>query len=256
MRTWLAPLLVLSIAISSSGLGACASGGDGGRDSGRTATPDARVVGFDAPFPRDTGPVPDANVRPDTGAPRDAGSTCTPACDTGETCVSGTCRCGAGAACTGTQTCCGGGCVDTRTNAAHCGMCGMACPAGRSCTAGSCELACTVSCPAGTTCMGTQCLCGTGAGARACSGGETCCSGSCTRTDTVANCGACGRVCSGSQSCCSGTCRDTQNDESNCGSCGNACDDTADGCTAGNCTCGGGPECFIMCAPFIGCFPA
>ena len=35
-----------------------------------------------------------------------------------------------------------------------------------------------------------------------------------------------------------------------------ACDDTADGCTGGNCTCGGGPECFIMCAPFIGCFPA
>lgn len=227
---------------------ACATGEVEERDAFTRL--DARMpppvdAGMDGGAGRDSGP-------PVSDAGRDAPMTCTPACTNGSTCVAGVCRCGAGM-CTGSSTCCGTTCVDTQTNAANCGMCGMVCPTGRACTAGSCAVACTVSCPAGTTCSGAQCLCGTGPSARACSASETCCSGTCTRTDTAANCGACGRTCAGSEECCSGTCRNTNADRSNCGSCGNECGSSADGCTAGSCTCGGGAECFLLPCFFGSC---
>lgn len=50
----------------------------------------------------------------------------------GQTCNAGTCACPAG------QMLCAGACVDTNTNAAHCGTCGNACAAGTSCTTGRC----------------------------------------------------------------------------------------------------------------------
>lgn len=45
---------------------------------------------------------------------------------------------------------------------------------------------------------------------------------------------------------CGQACVDTAIDPNNCGACGNVCDMTADGCTTGACTCGGGPECFLF----------
>lgn len=217
--------------------------GTGGRDVGPTLDTGSIDGGGarDTGVARDTGPMSS-----DTG-----GGTCSPACDPGETCVSGACRCGAAPSCAGTQTCCSGGCVDTNTNAGHCGRCGNACPAGQTCSGGVCGSPCTVSCPSGTTCSGDQCLCGTGASARACAPTEGCCAGTCTRLDTITNCGACGRACAGgSEQCCAGVCRNTNTDVNNCGSCGRACDsDTANNCASGSCRCHDGPECLIACSP-------
>ncbi len=46
--------------------------------------------------------------------------------------------CGAGCVCEGTSTECGGACVDTQTDASHCGSCGLACGASERCVAGEC----------------------------------------------------------------------------------------------------------------------
>ena len=230
---------------------ACATGEVDNLDAfvrGDTRTPGLADAGMDAAG-RDVGPTTSDSGR-DAGS--DAPASCTPACTNGSTCVAGVCRCGAGM-CAGASTCCGTACVDTQTNAANCGSCGMVCPTGRACTAGSCAVMCSVSCPAGTTCSGALCLCGTGPGARACAGGESCCGGACARTDTSANCGACGRTCAGSEECCGGTCRNTNADRANCGRCGNDCGSSADGCSAGSCTCGGAPACFLLPCFFGNC---
>lgn len=75
-----------------------------------------------------------------------------------------------------------------------------------------------------------------------CSSGQSCCSGTCTNTQTdVNNCGSCGNACASGESCCSGTCT-TLDTTSNCGSCGNACTAPANG----SATCSGG-SCVITC---------
>ena len=88
--------------------GACASGGDGGRDAGRPlpgvdAGSRLDAWSFDAPYARDVGPTLDTGPRPDAFRGPDTGpGMCSPACDPGETCMGTVCRCGAGAACAGT----------------------------------------------------------------------------------------------------------------------------------------------------------
>jgi len=60
------------------------------------------------------------------------GGTCG-SCSSGELCaMGGVCVCGDAA------TTCGGECVDVRSDAAHCGACGVACGEGESCAAGRC----------------------------------------------------------------------------------------------------------------------
>jgi hypothetical protein len=72
-----------------------------------------------------------------------------------------------------------GTCVNTQTDRANCGACGMACSAGQSCVAGAC------ACPAG----------------------QTLCSGACVDLQTNAgNCGACGMACGAGTSCRMGAC--------------------------------------------------
>ena len=80
-------------------------------------------------------------------------------------------------------------------------------------------------CPAAPTCNN---VCG-------CSSGETCCSGTCTDTDTDPNnCGGCGTVCSNGETCQSGTC--VQNCTSVGGTCNNANDCCSNmDCPSGNC---------------------
>ncbi|MEM9070988.1 MAG: hypothetical protein AAGE52_20930 [Myxococcota bacterium] len=183
---------------------------------------------------------------------------CMPACDVGETCDATTmmCRCGAGPACADGESCCGGTCIGTQADNANCGACGNVCMGATVCIAGGCttDIPCEPACAVGETCMAGSCRCGAGP---ACAGATQCCAGSCIDTNSsIANCGACGRVCSGTDQCCSGTCINTSNNIDHCGRCNNDCDgDTADGCTGGTCTCGGGSECLIACAPLIGCFP-
>jgi len=122
-------------------------------------------------------------------------------------------------------TFCNGVCVDTMTNASHCGGCDQACGAGRVCVAGECQ----------------------------CAGGETLCGGDCVDTDTDAdNCGECGTACPAGSSCvggacgcpgggvsCGGECVDTETDAEHCGGCNNACP-TGASCVGGECQCSGG----------------
>lgn len=90
------------------------------------------------------------------------------------TCAQSAC----GGACTNNKTLCGNdGCVDTQTNASHCGGCNMPCG------------------------MNEQCLLGV-----CCAQGQTNCNGKCTDTQSdVSNCGMCGKACDGG-GCSAGMC--------------------------------------------------
>ena len=131
-------------------------------------------------------------------------------------------------------------CVDTRSDAAHCGTCGNACSRTQSCRNGACVTTTPNPCTGGL----TQCT--------AADGTRRCVD---TRTDR-ANCGTCGNACSRLQSCRNGACVDpnpcpggqtlcnapdgtrrcvdTRIDPSNCGTCGNSCLRTQM-CTNGAC---------------------
>jgi hypothetical protein len=100
------------------------------------------------------------------------------ACGGGRICRGGACACPAG------QERCGDACVDTATDRANCGACGVVCPAGETCGGGSCRCG-----------NGGSCRCGNGG---SCGGGLTCCAGGCAALDNdPRNCGACGNVCPG-----------------------------------------------------------
>ena len=106
---------------------------------------------------------------------------CGNACDVGQQCSGGLCRCADG------RADCDGACVDTRSDAAHCGGCGVACPGDTLCTtdaagAASCRDACALP---------TQTACG-----RACV----------ALAEDAQNCGACGRACGTGERCEAGGC--------------------------------------------------
>ncbi len=114
-------------------------------------------------------------------------------------------------------------CVDTASNAQHCGSCGNVCSGGQICDGGSC------ACPAGQTLCGERCVdlestlehcgrCG-----NACAGGQLCDGGSC--------------ACPAGQTLCDGRCIDTQTDNAHCGSCTNSCG-LGQGCETGSCQSG------------------
>jgi hypothetical protein len=159
---------------------------------------------------------------------------CGTACVSTQTCEAGACACPGGeqlcgqstlsvvdamvTTSAGVQTC-----VNTQTDAQHCGTCGNVCSGGQVCDTGTC----------------------------ACPTGQTLCGDSCVDTRTsLANCGSCGNACSGGQQCamgscecpdgqsfCDGQCIDTQTDEAHCGSCTVACG-LGQGCDAGACQSG------------------
>src|SRR5690606_16942139 len=76
---------------------------------------------------------------------------------------------------------CAGVCVDTASNPAHCGNCGVVCAASEVCASGLC----TVSCAPGFTRCGQACVV--------------------TSSDNL-NCGACGLTCDLGQTCQQGSC--------------------------------------------------
>jgi hypothetical protein len=76
---------------------------------------------------------------------------------------------------------CGNSCVNTQTNAAHCGACQNACATGQFCSGG----ACVVACAAGQTQCGTSCV---------------------TVATDARNCGFCGNSCAFNETCSAGAC--------------------------------------------------
>lgn len=114
-------------------------------------------------------------------------------------------------------------CVDTRSDAQHCGRCGNVCSGGQICDQGSC------ACPLGLTLCGGRCL---------------------DTQSSLQNCGSCGTACGGGQVCdggncecpagqalCDGSCFDTQTDNAHCGSCTVKCG-LGQGCGGGSCQSG------------------
>ncbi len=185
---------------------------------------------------------------------------CTNDCGkTGDSCISGLCRCIGGSACANGKTCCSTlGCADLMNDPFNCGDCGRACNPGETCLAGMCKCAGGPACNTGVLCCDTGCSL---TGSCPCNGapcGKVCCSMSCVDTASDnANCGMCGKsctaplacaaggckcmgtICSGSDACCPGVgCRNSQNDNANCGMCGKACP-TNQTCVGGMCKCGG-----------------
>ncbi|APR80313.1 Hypothetical protein A7982_05660 [Minicystis rosea] len=158
-------------------------------------------------------------------AARDDGLTCKTDADLGHRCQAGACVCPS-------ENQCGAACVDTQTDANHCGACDKACPMGIACVNGACD------CPnsgevCGTACVDTQ-TDATNCGA---------CGKTCTVTGATCALGAC--VCPDGGMECSGACVDTQTDASNCGECGKACTAPTTVCSGGECVC---PDPLIACA--------
>ena len=157
------------------------------------------------------------------------------------------------AACASGQTRCHGTCVDTATDAAHCGACGAACGTGELCVGGACA-------PAGGACASGQTACDDacvdlqsdpahcGACGNACGDGTVCTAGACAAPST----------CAEGQTACGEACVDLSSDPANCGACGAGCnqDET---CSAGACaaaqsgTCAEGQTpCGDVCADLSG----
>ncbi|MFO0604984.1 MAG: hypothetical protein U0324_17510 [Polyangiales bacterium] len=143
-------------------------------------------------------------------------------------CSSGVCT-GGMMTCAAPRSMCGTACVDTSTDVANCGGCGIMCPAGQGCASGACTATTTCAAPrmtCGGVCTDVQSdrancgLCG-----RACLSTQTCVAGSCTATTT----------CPAPQMMCGGACADVTSDVANCGTCGRACA-SGQACVSGACT--------------------
>jgi len=181
----------------------------------------------------------------------------------------------ANAPCPVGQSLCNGRCVDTSTDAAHCGTCTTSCGAGNVCEKGACQELCAqgeTSCAGNCVSLASD-VNHCGACDKVCPSGQYCsdgvCSTSCAHqlcegTSGVRqcvdinshpdNCGGCGAACAAGKSCVGGVCQLVcpagrsacgdqcvvlATDSSNCGSCGNSCTG-AQGCVDGACGCHAG----------------
>jgi hypothetical protein len=110
---------------------------------------------------------------------------------------------------------CGGVCLDTLTDSANCGACGVYCSFGLRCQGGDC--------------MPPSCVAGT-----------VLCDYYCADLDSdVAHCGACGNSCPFPLICCGGACVDISSDSNNCGGCGVWCIPGSHTCENFACVCTG-----------------
>ena len=229
---------------------------DGGSD---TSTTTDSATGSDSGTHTDSGSATDSGSGGDTATGDDTGTAVDTGVDTGTD-----------AGCVAPKKTCGTSCVDTTSDDANCGGCGIACSGATHCVSSACV------CGAGSITCGSACVdpatdssnCG-GCG-KACATGETCASGVCSACATGkvvcgtapgactdlssddANCGACGTACTGGTHCvsgvckcgtglvtCGGACVDLSSDPAHCGGCGTACA-TGATCVSGTCECATG----------------
>lgn len=155
------------------------------------------------------------------------------------------------------ETCDGETCIDTDSDAAHCGGCDNPCPADASCEGGSCvcsdgDVICAGTCvdtmSSPTHCGGCDApcdgmlVCSLGSCKAGCDGNLTACDGACVDTMTDPDfCGDCVTSCGPDEVCMAGECTcpggaDTTTDPDNCGACGNQCA-PGQACEGGECTC-------------------
>ena len=154
-----------------------------------------------------------AQCKGDAGGPVWCSVASSPPCPSGTTCSAHTGRCEQ-TACNGAAeegyacalggsargACCSGGCVDLRSDANHCGTCGVTCGAGEWCNAGYCQA--KVTCGIGNS--GVACNLSSGKSG-------TCCDGACIETLSVDSCGQCGAGCKSGSTCrADGICADAK----------------------------------------------
>lgn len=134
------------------------------------------------------------------------------------------------------EMCCAGSCVNTMTDDANCGGCGVPrCAAGSRCCSGMCKAVAD----------GGTCEMPMPGGCSNCGADQECCNGMCVNTKTdVNNCGMCGRVCAtGTRpGCCAGSCVDLASDTT-CGRCDRACGPIAGGIVCRCAMYDGGMDC-------------
>lgn len=167
-----------------------------------------------------TGIVGDGLATDDAPVPSMAGGKAGNASD-GKGAQSGRATCeGSDCVCEAPSESCEGACVDTRSDARHCGTCGLACEAGQTCQQGMCacgpgQTSCNDRCTDVQTsedhCGACNTPCGNGQtcvdGACTCASGQTSCGGACVDTrSSDAHCGACGLVCAAGERCGAGQC--------------------------------------------------
>jgi hypothetical protein len=180
-----------------------------------------------------------------------------------------------GPTCQAPMTMCSGQCVDTTTDSANCGACGVICDYGHTCARGQCECVpglydcggycadfttdptncgdCGIACGPNEYCSAGDCICTNGESR---CGGTTCCPESWTCES-----GTCIEPCGDSQLNCDGMCVDVMWDPTHCGACGNGCstetccggycvDSYSDPNNCGNCgvSCGEGSCCNGICS--------
>ncbi len=119
---------------------------------------------------------------------------------------------------------CGDSCVDTQTDAAHCGGCDMPCDAEEECVLG----VCSSLCPEGQVVCGDLCV-DTQSDPDHCGG----CDMPCMDTE-LCSMGVCALECDPGLEACMGACVDTQTDEANCGGCEMPCE-ACQQCSVGVC---------------------
>ena len=124
--------------------------------------------------------------------------------------------------CPSGRTDCGETCVDTETDGANCGACGIACTSGEPCVRGYC-----------------------------CDGGRTVCGGYCVDTQTNHyNCGSCGTECAAEERCRGGACMSCDG----AAHCGDGCCPAGYMCWGGGVCCGDTPPYCVCASGYTPCF--
>jgi hypothetical protein len=161
-------------------------------------------------------------------------------CDpTNGTCIFGGSACG-DSCCSSYEKCCGNECCFEVAGRACCGgnCANTICEGTKEFNWATCQCECPVPCPPGQS-QDENCAC-------VCPHGTTKCNRLCCPSGEICPFGYCvcgkGEPCERGETCCNGSCVKTQNNSTNCGECGHKCS-AGETCQSGICRCGAGPSC-------------